>query len=284
MLIRKTFVTILLFSAALILAILSCRTQEKTALQEDKVLPPTIHQAPKDRKNREPIPFVFDWAGTTWIIRTPEDNQTRTFPGYKGFHLGADGRLLLINIDMAMGDRWTSRGNILQLEILDGTADLPIEGSFFTRKPEDSSGDQPDKVQLVPELNPESAGLIFERADGDISIIENHWTPIVLAGDHEVRWPVDSEVNLMLLPDMDGGYGVLGYGGVNRFKGRVTLKDDRFKVDPLVMTRKYGPASDFENLFVQRISETTRFVQIDKDLFLFNETHPVAAFRVQLFE
>ncbi len=284
MLIRKKFVTILLFSATLILTFFSCRTQKKTVVPEEKVLPSTINKAPRDIKTREPIPFVSDWAGTTWIIRTPEDNQTKTFPGYKGFHLGVDGRLLLINIDMALGDRWTSRGNILQLDILDGTADLPIEGSFFARKPENSSEDQPDKVQLVPELNPESAGLIFERADGDISIVENHWTPIELAGGHEVRWPVDSEVNLILLPDMDGGYGVLGYGGVNRFRGGVTLKNDRFKADPLAMTRKNGPASDFENLFVQRISETTRFVQIDKDLFLFNETHPVAAFRVQLFE
>ena len=278
---QKTDIVTLLVFAFLILHLFSCRTLKEPAIQEETAPFPIAE--PKVSKSNELVPLAVDWAGTTWIIREPESIQQEAFPGYRGFHLHKDGRLLLINLDTALGNRWYSRGNVLHLEILSGIADLPVDGSFSTYKPEFPRGDNSVRIQLVPESNPESPGLIFEKAKAAIHLAENHWTPVRLAGDNEIQWPVNSEVNLMLLPGIDGKYDILGYGGVNRFRGQVTFGDGYLKSAPLAMTRRSGPANDFEALFVQRIAETSHYVQIDKDLFFFNETEPVAAFRVKLF-
>ena len=230
-----------------------------------------------------PTPYFTDWGGTTWIIREPAGKAPKSFPGYRGFHLSADGRFLLINLETATGDRWSSEDNLLHFEVLDGVADIPIEGSFRAYQADDGGG-PPGKLRLVPEEHPESEGLVFEEARAQIGIVENHWIPKKLEGGSHVMWPMNREIHLMLLPDGSDGYGVLGYGGVNRFRGGVSLQENQFVTGPLARTRRSGPADDFENLFLQRISETTRYILVDKDLFFYNETKFTAAFRVQIFE
>lgn len=228
-------------------------------------------------------PFETGWEGSTWIIPGGPEYHNLPFPGYRGFHLSRDGRLLLIGLNSAIGDTWSANDNHLNLKLIEGVAELPIEGSFLAFIPEETVEDS-IQMQLVPENQPDAVGLIFQRASINIDIIENLWIPRFLDGGQNVMWPMNREIHLMLLPNSSGGLGVLGYGGENRFSGDVNLGKEEFSIGPLSATRRIGPGSDFENLFMRRIKETTRYIQVENDLFLYNETRPAASFRVQLFD
>lgn len=253
-----------------LLTLPGCRTVEEPA-------PPAV--AKTTEPITEPEPLDIDWPGTAWIIPDSPDRSPKQFPGYRGFFLGRDGRLLLVNQDDASGNLWSVEGNRITLSLLEGTAELPLEGTFVIF-PEP---DQFNSIRLVPETDLSAEGIIFERAQVNVDIIENHWIPKRLKGGDKVVWPVNREIHLMLLPDTSG-MGVLGFGGENRFHGSIQLGEESFVIGPLAITRRYGPASDFENLYVQRLSEADRFVQVGDDLYLYSETLPEAMFRVRLFD
>lgn len=273
----------------LILPLSSCRTPPRPAPPEASA--PLRPAAPAEKPN----PFLTEWAGTTWIIRDPEhgprsggkEAAPRTFPGYRGFHLARDGRLLLINMDEALGDRWRAHGNELQLSFISGPPHLPLEGPLLAFIPE--NGDS-DSMRLVPSSDSASPGqspspgIVFERAGAAVDIVENHWIPKKLTGGDSVMWPMNREIHLIILPDGSGGLGILGYGGENRFRGTVIISNETFQPGPISKTAAFGPNSEFENLFTARIGESTRSIQVDHDLFLFSRTRPAAAFRVQLFD
>ena len=271
-----SIVIILLAAVLPLLPLSSCRTAEAVPAAEPAEIEPAPPMA-------EPNPFLIDWSGTTWIVRDPEEKKPKTFPGYRGFHLGREGRLLLINLDSAVGDTWSAEGNILRLVLENGVSEIPVEGFFLAYIPDDNDS-ATLRIRLVPESAPDSAGLVFELAETKIDIVENHWIPKSLDGGDSVMWPMNRGIHLMLLPDGAGGLGILGYGGENRFRGGVILGEETFRTGPISKNLEIGPGSDFENLFVRRIGETTRYVQVDDDLFLYNETRPAAAFRVRLFD
>jgi len=271
--------TILAFVIALF-SISGCQSIEETPVESVSESIPEAEPEPV----KEPGPLDIDWPGTAWVLPDPADKSPKEFPGYRGFHLGVDGRLLLINLDSAAGDTWQVSGNRITLSLLDGTPGLPLDGTFLIFQAD--SGDQSDAVQsirLVPEATPNAVGITLNRVKIKIDIIENHWIPMSLKDGETVMWPMNMEIHLMLLPDV-GGLGVLGFGGENRFRGNILLKDEDFVIGPLSMTRRAGPALEFENLYVQRITEANRFVQAGDDLFLYADTYPVAAFRVRLFD
>jgi hypothetical protein len=258
----------------------ACQTVDETPLVPASEPKPDSEPEPM----REPEPLHVNWPGTAWVLPDPADKSPKEFPGYRGFHLGVDGRLLLINLDNAAGDTWQVSGNRITLSLLEGTPGLPLDGTFLIFQAD--SGDQPDTVQrirLVPEATPNAVGITLNRVKVKVDIIENHWIPMSLEGGETVMWPMNREIHLMLLPDV-GGLGVLGFGGENRFRGGILLKDENFVIGPLSMTRRAGPASEFENLYVQRITEANRFVQAGDDFFLYTDTYPLAAFRVRLFD
>ena len=256
----------------------TCRSLPEPEPQPEEPPPAPIQTA---RPAEEPSAFLTDWAGTTWIVRS--NTTPKTFPGYRGFHLGHDGRLLLINMDEALGDRWTAEGNELRLTLISGRPQLPLEGVFLAFTAESGDSDSP-RMRLVPSSDAASAGIIFERAAPAVDIVENHWIPKRLDGGDTVMWPMNREIHLILLPDGTGGLGILGYGGENRFRGPVIIDKQTFRTGPIAKKLAVGPNSDFEDLFVGRIGESTRSVQVDHDLFLFRQTRPTAAFRVQLFD
>lgn len=257
----------------IVIAFYGCRTTEEVPIPPtEKVLP-----EPEPLPVKEPDPLNINWAGTAWIIPDSPEKSSKEFPGYRGFYLGRDGRLLLINLDSSAGDTWSVAGNRISLSLLEGTAGIPLDGTFLIFPVNAQS------IRLVPESSPATEGITLERVKVKVDIVENHWIPRTLKGGETVMWPMNREIHLMLLPDA-GGMGVLGYGGENRFHGGVQLGDESFVVGPLAMTRRIGPASEFETLYVQRISETNRFVQAGDDLFLYSDTYPVAAFRVRLFD
>lgn len=250
-----------------------CRTNEELPAPAAE----TVVPEPEPQTVEEPEPLDIDWAGTAWIVPDSPELSSKKFPGYKGFYLGRDGRLLLIDLDSAVGDTWSVAGNRISLSLIEGTAEIPLEGTFLIFPVEQQS------IRLVPEASPAAEGITLQRVKVKVDIVENHWIPRTLKGGDNVMWPMNREIHLMLLPDASG-MGVLGYGGENRFRGGVQLGDETFSVGPLAMTRRIGPASDFENLYVSLISETNRFVQAGDDLFLYSDTVPVAAFRVRLFD
>ena len=270
-----------IFRLALILLVFTlpgCRTAEEPA-------PPAVAETPEPIT--EPQPLDIDWPGTAWIIPDSPDETPNQFPGYRGFFLGRDGRLLLINQDNAAGNLWSVEGNRITISLLKGTAELPMEGTFivFPGGDVDAAAKAGDirSIRLVPEADLSAEGITFERAEVNVDIIENHWIPKRLEGGDKVVWPVNREIHLMLLPDTSG-MGVLGFGGENRFHGGIQLGEESFVIGPLAITRRYGPAADFENLYVQRLSEAGRYVQVGDDLYLYSETFPVAMFRVRLFD
>jgi len=282
------FYTVLIPAVFIIFSILtfnSCRTPEEPV--ETVVLPPTPEMEPEAVKVVEPDPLNIAWAGTAWVLPDSPDKSPKEFPGYRGFFLGRDGQLLLINQDEAAGNRWEAEGNRLTLFLLEGTPELSMEGTFLVfPEPPASIGTDNDKIsgiRLVPESNIGAEGITFNRVKVNVDIIENHWIPKQLKEGEKVVWPMNREIHLMLLPDTNG-MGVLGYGGENRFHGSIQLGEESFLVGPLAITRRTGPASEFESLYVKQISEANRFVQAGDDLYLYADTYPLAAFRVRLFD
>ena len=228
----------------------------------------------------EPEPFLTDWGGTTWILRD-SGSGSKEYPGYRGFHLGRDGRLLLINMDRATGDAWSSDGEYLTLTLLDGSGDpdLPVAGRFRPLVPEeDMAAASPGSVFML------LGEVVLEQARVNVDVVENHWIPRSMNRGNTVMWPMSREIHMMLLPDVSGGLGILGYGGENRFRGSVAFSQFEFRPGPLAMTRKIGPASDFERLYVDNIASSNRYVQVEDDLFLYEDTAPRVAFRVRLFD
>ena len=185
-------------------------------------------------------------------------------------------------MDQATGDVWTARDNVLRFT-LNGDSEepgLPLSGEFSAWLPDEEapppavSGTQ--RILLIPSDRPEAAGLLFEEARVNVDIVENHWIPRDLEGGETVMWPMNREIHLMLLPDATGGMGLLGYGGENRFRGSVLLDGEQLVPGPISITRKAGPASEFERLYVGKIAESNRYVQVEDDLFLYNDTRPKA--------
>lgn len=225
----------------------------------------------------EPEPLDIDWAGTVWISEDPDLAPPRTFPGYAGFCLARDGNVLFLGAAGVAGGSWSVEGNRMELESLPGSPECPMAGRFIIRG-EDGG------FALVPEDDPRSPGWFFEDGSPIIDLEENHWNPKTLLGGEGVRWPMSKEIHLILLPDVGRGWKILGFGGVNRFQGSVEYDSERFVVDSVSGTRMTGPGIEFENLYVRRISETTRYVQAGVDLYFFAETLPVAAFRMRFYD
>lgn len=258
------------------LTITGCRTVEEPA--PPQLIQPEPEPEPLPEQIPEPQALDMDWPGTTWIVPDPQNGSPKDFPGYRGFYLGRDGKLLLINQDDAAGNVWSVEGNRISLSILEGSPELLPEGTFFIFPGKDNQS-----IRLVPESDISSEGITLNRGKANVDIVENHWIPRRLKGGETVIWPANREIHLMLLPDTSG-MGILGYGGENRFHGSIQLGEEAFRIGPIAITRRYGPASEFENLYVQRLSEAERFVQVGDDLYLYAGTIPVAAFRVRLFD
>ncbi|MDF1569777.1 MAG: META domain-containing protein, partial [Spirochaetaceae bacterium] len=277
--------------AILIFALTSCTTPEAEPPVEPAPVPAPEPIAPPVA---EPDPLGIEWADTAWILPDPPDKRPKEYPGYRGFHLAQDGRLRLINLDSAVGAEWSAEGNRITLIMEEGRPNLPLEDTFLVYPGPGEGGEKSSEsttstgksevrsIRLVPEARPDSQGIILERAGINVDIVENHWIPRELDGGGSVMWPMNREVHLMLLPDAVGGMGVLGYGGENRFRGTVELDHVTFVVGPMAATRRIGPASEFENLYMRRIAEADSFVQVGDDLFLYAESRPLAAFRVRL--
>jgi hypothetical protein len=237
-------------------------------------------------------PLDIDWAGTTWI-QPVSGGRPGDFPVYRGIHLGRDGRLILINMDQAAGDRWTAgpADRTVTFSLLQGNPSFPLAGTFqaFTETavpPEalrSSASGTASAIRLVSAGQPSTQGIVLYQAGVNVDIVENHWIPRTLRGGDGVPWPMNREIHLMVLPET-AGMGVLGFGGENRFRGSLALDAEKFVAGPLAITRKYGPASVFEDLYVRMISETDRYVQVGDDLFLYRETRPTASFQVRLFD
>ncbi|MCK5736023.1 MAG: hypothetical protein KAH21_06065, partial [Spirochaetaceae bacterium] len=97
---KPEFSTANILSASFIvfslLSIIGCKTIEEPA-------PQGVIETPEPEPDPilEPSPLNINWAGTAWILPDSPEQKPKDFPGYRGFFLGRDGRLLLINQDNA---------------------------------------------------------------------------------------------------------------------------------------------------------------------------------------
>ena len=246
--------------------------------------PEPVAAAPEPEPEPEPVEepesFITDWGGTTWILRDT-GSGSEEYPGYRGIHLGRDGRLLLVNMDGAAGDTWSADGEFLILTLVEGSGEpeLPVIGRYRPLVPEDEMI-LPGTEGVFMVLG----DIILELAAVNVDVVENHWIPRSMERGDMVRWPMSREIHMMLLPDASGGLGILGYGGENRFRGGISFGRDEFRTGALAMTRKTGPAADFERVYLDNIVSSNRYVQVEDDLFLYEDTVPKLAFRVRLFD
>ena len=251
-----------------------------SAPEPQEALPPAPEPVPVEEPFVEPEALDMDWAGTSWILK---DSDKGRYPGYRGFHLAADGRLLTVGEPLATGDSWKADGNRLRLSLLEGEAGLPMDGEFMVFPAGEEDGII-SAIRLVPADTPRVEGVLLIRARAKVDVVENHWIPKYLDRGNTVQWPMSREIHMILLPDARGGLGILGYGGENRFRSTVRLGTGVFSSGPISVSRRQGPATPFENLYLEQISKTNRYVQIGDDLFLYRDTRLTAAFRVRLFD
>jgi len=223
----------------------------------------------------------LDLEGTAWIL---EPEETLEFPGYRGFYLGRDGRLLLINFPDAIGDRWENQEDSLSLSFLDGFPELmntPLAQNFHITVDSTENG-LPEHIRLVPENSSNTVEIPLTRGSAEVSLVENYWILKVLAGSEDVHWPSSADVYMILLPGEDS-LGILGHGGVNRFRGDVEIGEESFRVGLLASTLMSGPYLDFENRYTLGLMSVNRYVQVGFNLFLYSDTTATAAFRTFIF-
>ena len=251
-----------------VIALIACRSTETP---EPASIPPP-----------EPKEVNYNLGGFAWIF---ELKETTEFPGYRGIFLGKDGRLLLINFPNAIGDKWRIQGNWLSLDLLQGTPklmDIPLTHNFLIVVDSVEDG-LPRHIRLIPEYNCDTMGIPLTRGIAEVDLVQNYWLLKTLIGTENVKWPIDVDIHMILLPG-ENGLGILGHGGVNRFKGSIELGDETFKLGPLASTRMNGPYLDFETLYFSGLMSVNRYVQVDFNLFLYSDTTPVAAFRARMFD
>lgn len=221
----------------------------------------------------------LDLEGLPWIF---ELEQTPEFPGYRGFYLGKDGRLLLINFPDAIGDKWEIQGDLLSLSFLQGAA-VPMDAPHSFHVIVDSVEDGlPMHIRLIPAYNHSAKEIPLIRGSAEIDLVENYWLLKALVGSEDLQWPIDTDVHMILLPGKNG-LGILGHGGVNLFSGGVEIGDETFKVGLLASTLMAGPHLDFEDRYTSGLMNVNRYVQVDFNLFLYSDTTPIAAFQAQMF-
>jgi len=224
----------------------------------------------------------FNLGGLVWISKF---EKTAEFPGYQGIYLSKDGRLLLINFPDAIGDRWEIQGNLLSLSFLQGAPELlntPLTHRLriVVEIVEDGL---PKHIRLIPEHGGDTMGASLIRGTAEVDLVENYWLLKKLIGTEKISRPSDAEIHMILLPG-ENGLGILGYGGVNRFRGDVEFGDELFKVGSLKTgTLMNNPYLDFENRYVSGLAKVNRYVQVDFNLFLYSDTTPVVAFRARMF-
>jgi len=63
-----------------------------------------------------------------------------------------------------------------------------------------------------------------------------------------------------------------GFGGVNNFTAPLRLKDHHWEAGPLGRTRMAGPALDYENLLLNYLAESNRYILYDNFLFLYRDS------------
>ena len=184
---------------------------------------------------------------------------------------------------LPLGNRWQGNDNTLTLKPIERPArTFPWKGlSIHTKStlpaiPSNGCGWFP--MPCLP-----SNGMVFEKASIAIDIIENHWIPRNLSNSEGIRWPMGKDIHLLLLPNGMGGINAIGYGGVNRYDGPASISTGQISINPLPITGKTGEDTNFENLFFQRLQEASHFVQVEKDMFFYKTTVPLAAFNAQLF-
>jgi len=252
-----------------LIALIACQSTEESE--------PVSNNPPLESRAVNP-----DLEGLTWIF---ELEETPEFPGYRGFHLGRDGRLLLINFPDAIGDKWKIQGDLLSLSFLQGGAPVlmntPLTQGFHVIV-DSVEEDLPMHIRLIPEYKRDAKGIPLVRGSVEVDLVENYWLLKKLVGSEELHWPIDADIHMILLPGKNG-LGIHGYGGVNHFMGDIEIGDEIFKVGPMATTLMDGPHLDFEHLYASGLMEVNRYVQVDFNLFLYSDTTPIAAFRAQVF-
>ncbi|MCG8452714.1 MAG: META domain-containing protein [Spirochaetales bacterium] len=252
----------------------ACAGVEEAPIPTPEPEPAPVEMAP------EPEPEALDlaWEGSVWIA---EEMSVSHFPGYMGFELGKGGQLRLIGLPNTQGIDWLVDGNRMVLHSQNRSPLLPAQGEFRIF---DAGKGAKNQQRIRLETLDKTLSLTFFQSRPRVDLIENHWIPQFLRGGESIPWPLNREIHLMFLPDATGNIGLLGYGGVNRFRGPVDLGEGRFTPGRIASSRKTGPGSEFEELYIRRLKESNHIVRAGDDLFLYQETLPTAGFRVRLFD
>ena len=94
---------------------------------------------------------------------------------------------------------------------------------------------------------------------------ETHWTLVELMGKPIADTPEHKEMYLILHKDQ---YRIEGNGGCNAFSGTYALKNNEISFGPLVSTKVFCPALEYENEFFKTLSTANHFYIKDDTLSL----------------
>ncbi len=85
---------------------------------------------------------------------------------------------------------------------------------------------------------------------------ETHWTLVELMGKPITDTPERKEMYLILRKDQNR---VEGNGGCNAFSGTYVLKNNEISFGPLVSTKMFCPAIEYENNFFKGLSSANHY-------------------------
>ena len=105
--------------------------------------------------------------------------------------------------------------------------------------------------------------------------------PVYLKNPHGSKPPEDEEVYIKF-NEKTGT--VSGFAGVNTFSGPYRVSGPTgIKVGPLATTRMYGPAMDYETMFLSVLNRADTILIIREMLFLYEGTEIVAALQAMYY-
>ncbi len=196
-----------------------------------------------------PVFEVNDLTGTLWLRKVESAPLS-----FEAFFLGEKGELRVLDFFSSEGKGWwLEEGDLVLVDSVWGEQRFTIRGSAQSPKIEG-----------------------FEDFQKPQPLSEGEWSlvfPSSIGGEDLVGIPPGADISTLEgAPTLTySGEGLWGYGGVNYFRGALSLEGESWKAGPLMRTLMSGPALPIENGYLRGLEEATSYIVLDEYLFLFKE-------------
>lgn len=201
------------------------------------------------------------------VIKPPQQEMTTDIAGpwvrlingdigIEGFSLEASNRLRMINIFSMQGDTWSLEENTLTLFTHTERYPKPTPNSYTITTVSEK------ELVLVQQGNE----IRYSRPPSDNTLVDSHWRAYYVPGDTP-KGPPEQEISFRLHEDST----IDGFAGCNNFRGNYSVTGDKITIGPLLSTQAYCPAMALENNLFKALSETTEFMLVADQLYLYKD-------------